>query len=59
MLSKYSKRIADEYGIKVGDVKKLIPNLRNKAKYALHYRNIQLYFIFRNKADKNSRSIKI
>ena len=27
MLSKYCKRIADRYEIKVGDVKKLIPNL--------------------------------
>ena len=26
MLSKYCKRIADNYEIKVGDVKKLIPN---------------------------------
>ena len=32
MLSNYCKKIADEYGIKVGDVKKLIS-----------YRNLQLY----------------
>ena len=43
MLSKYCKRIADDYDIKVGDVKKLISNLRNKTKYVLHYRNRQLY----------------
>ena len=43
MLSKYCKEIADEYDIKVGDVKKLIPNLSNKTKYVLHYRNLQLY----------------
>ena len=43
MLSKYCKEIADEYDIKVGDVKKLIPNLRNKTKYVLHYRNLRLY----------------
>ena len=42
MLSKYCKRIADEYDLKVGDVKKLIPNLRNKTKYVLRYRNLQL-----------------
>ena len=30
------KRIADEYDIKVGDVKILIPNLRKKTKYVLH-----------------------
>ena len=43
MLSKYCKNIADEYGIKVGDVKKLIPSLGNKAKFVVHYRNLQLY----------------
>ena len=43
MLSKYCKEIADRYKIKVGDVKKLIPNLGNKTKYVLHYRNLQLY----------------
>ena len=30
MLSNYCKKIADKYEIKVGDVKKLIPNLGNK-----------------------------
>ena len=30
MLSKYCKKIADKYEIKVGDVKKLIPNLVTK-----------------------------
>ena len=29
MLSKYCKEIADKYEIRVGDVKKLIPNLGN------------------------------
>ena len=43
MLSKYYKKIADEYEIKVGDLKKLIPNLGNKTNYVLHYRNLQLY----------------
>ena len=43
MLSKYCKSIADKYEIKVGDVKKLIPNLGNKTKYVLHYKNLQLY----------------
>ena len=32
MLSKYCTKIADKYQIKVGDVKKLIPNLGNKKK---------------------------
>ena len=43
MLSKYYKEIAEKYKVKVGDVKKLIPNLGNKTKYVLHYRNLQLY----------------
>ena len=44
MLSKCCKRIADKYDIKAGAVKKLIPNLGNKTKCVLHYRNFQLYF---------------
>ena len=43
MLSKYCKKIGDKYEIKVGDVKKLIPNLGNKTNYIVHYRNLQLY----------------
>ena len=45
MLSKCCKIIADKYDIKVGDVKKSIPNLRNKTIYVLHYRNLQLYLL--------------
>ena len=36
ILSKRCKEIADKYDIKVGDVKKLIPNLGNKTKYVVH-----------------------
>ena len=43
ILSNYCKSIADKYDTKVGDVKKLIPNLGNKNKYVVHYRNLQLY----------------
>ena len=43
ILSKYCTEIADDYEIKVDDVKKLIPNLSNKTKYVLHYRNLRLY----------------
>ena len=34
--------MADKYGIKVGDIKELIPNLGNKTKYVVHYKNLQL-----------------
>ena len=37
-LSKYCKKIAGKYEIKVADVKKLIPNLGNKTDYVVHYR---------------------
>ena len=40
ILSNYCKSIADKYEIKVGDLKTLIPNLSNKYKYVLHYRNL-------------------
>ena len=43
MLSKYCSDIADEHGIKIGGVNKLVPNLGNKSKYVTHYRNLQLY----------------
>ena len=43
MLSDYCKKIADKYEIKVGDVKKLIPNLGDKTNYVVHYRNLQLH----------------
>ena len=36
MLSKECFNIPDEYGIKIGGVNKLVPNLGNKSKYAVH-----------------------
>ena len=43
MLSTYCKKIAEKYNISIGLVKKLIPTLRDKKEYVLHYRNLQLY----------------
>ena len=58
MLSKYCKEIADRYKIKVGDVKKLIPNLGNKTEYVLHYRNLQLHLSLVMKVTKIHRVLK-
>lgn len=44
MLSPYSKRAANALNAKRGiNVSKLIPNLNNKCKYVVHYRNLKLY----------------
>ena len=43
MLSKYCKDIADWYDIKVGGVKKFVPNLGDKIKCVVHYKNLKYY----------------
>ena len=43
MLSNYCKDIVDKYDIKVGGIKKLIPNLYDKIKYPVHYKNLKHY----------------
>ena len=58
MLSKYCK-IADKYEIKVVDVEKLIPNLGNKTKHVLYYKNRQLYLNLGMKLTKIHRVLKI
>ena len=58
MLSDYCKKIADEYGIKVGDVMRLIPNLSNKTNYVFHYRNLQLYLSLGMKLTKIHRVLR-
>ena len=48
----------NKYEIKVGYVKKLIPNLGNKNNYVVHYRNLQLYLSLGMNLTKINRVLK-
>ena len=43
MLSGYCREIADWYNVKVGGVKKVIPNLGDKVKYVIYYKSLLYY----------------
>ena len=58
MLSDYCKKIARNYGIKVGDVKKFLLNLGNITNYVLHYRNLQLHLSLGMKLTKIHKVLK-
>ena len=58
MLSDYCKKIADEFRIKVDDVKKIIPNLGDRTNYVVHYRNLKLYLALGIKLTKINRVSK-
>ena len=58
MLSADSKKIAKKYNISIGLVSKLIPTLRDKKEYVLHYGNLQLYLDLGLKIKKVHRVLK-
>ena len=58
MLSAYCKKIAEKYNISIGLLSKLIPTLRDKKEYVLHYRNLQLYLDLGLKVKKVHRVLK-
>ena len=47
--------IANKYGIKIGGVNELVPNLRDKKKHVIHYRNLTLYLSLGVKLSKIHR----
>ena len=52
------RNITKKLLIKVGDVKKIIPNLDDKTNYVVHYRNLQLYLSLRMKVTKIHEVLK-
>ena len=58
MLSAYCKKIAKKNNISTGLVRKLIPTLRDKKEYVLHYCNLQLYLNLGLKIKKIHRVLK-
>ena len=58
MLSAYCKKIPKNYNISTGLVSKLIPTLRDKKEYVLHYRNLQLYLDLGLKLKKIHRVLR-
>ena len=55
MLSKYCSNISNKYEIKIGGVNKLVPNLGNKSRYLLHFKNLRLYLSLGMKLTKVHR----
>ena len=58
MLSDYCREIQVREGIKIGQVEKLIPNLRDKERYIVYYRNLQLYLSLGLKLTKIHRALE-
>ena len=58
MLPNYCSSIANEYGIKIDGVNKLVPNLGDKSKYVLHYKNLKLYLSLGMKLTKVHKILK-
>ena len=58
VLSRYVSDISNKYGIKIGGVKKSIPNLSDKIKYVAHYRNLQYYLSLGIKQTEVHRILK-
>ena len=55
MVSNHCSSIAMRYGMKIDGANKLVPNLLNKNKHVLHYRNLKLHLSLEMKLTKVHR----
>ena len=57
-MSPYQQRLIDELGVASVTCEKLVPNLMNKTRYVVHYRNLQLYLSLGMKLTKVHKFLK-
>ena len=58
MLSPYQQQLKEDLGYKPSKVEKLLPNLWDKEKYVLHYRNLKFYLTQGLKLKKIHRALQ-
>ena len=56
---KICNNIANDYKIKIGNIDKLVPNLGNKSRYVLHYKNPKFYLSLEMKLTKVHKILKL
>ena len=56
-MSEYQHKLLD-VGVASSEVEKLVPNLYNKNRYVLHYRNLQLYLSLGMRLTKVHRALR-
>ena len=57
-MSNYCSNIANKHGIKIGGVNELFPDVGNKSKHVLQYKNPQLYLSLGTKLTKALKNLK-